>query len=192
MFLCPSNDIIANGKSALPAALFLFFQKLKSCKLQWNSSYMPFPKAAAGKCRAAEETQYFSRYATTLMYKFSLLFYGIAHIAAGVVIALFPSITSYALTSSISSGTGVLLGFISTLAGLGFTGCAFVRDTPTQLLITRLCLIGNVLNFVAHAVNAIRGDAPMYMLYFAGVAIGSMFLVLLAIEKKLRALQGVS
>lgn len=118
------------------------------------------------------------------MYKAFFLFYGIAHIGVGCALALFPSLAEYALTQPISTGAGVLLGFISTLAGLGFTGCAFVRDTATQLLIVRLCLVGNALNFAAHAVNALRGDAPMYMLYFAAIAIGSMVMALLVIQKQ--------
>lgn len=138
------------------------------------------------QCGNDEELIAFFYYIQYLMYKPFFLFYGIAHVAVGIVLALFPNVIDYVLTSSISNGAGVLLGFISALAGLGFTGCAFVRDTPTQLIIIRLCLVGNVLNFLAHAVNALRGDAPTYVLYLAAIAIGSMILALLVIGKKLR------
>ena len=123
------------------------------------------------------------------LYKPFFLFYGGVHLAGGVLIALFPPVLSGVLSTSLETGAAMLLGFTTGLAGLGFLGGAFAESLKTKQIFVKLAIVGNVLNFLAHVSNALRGFSPTYMAIGGTVGVALMIGVLLMINRGLQRLK---
>ena len=123
------------------------------------------------------------------LYKPFFLFYGGVHLAGGVLIALFPPVLSGVLSTSLETGAAMLLGFTTGLAGLGFLGGAFAESLKTKQIFVKLAIVGNVLTFLAHVSNALRGFSPTYMAIGGTVGVALMIGVLLMINRGLQRLK---
>ncbi len=116
-------------------------------------------------------------------YKLYFLFYGGLHFLAGLAFWLIPDLTRLFLKTPLAPDAAALMGFASALAGLGFTGVAFVTMPSHQKRVIFLSVVGNLLNLAVHVQNVIRGYAPPSLIWLAGVSILGMSFVLFFIHK---------
>jgi hypothetical protein len=107
-----------------------------------------------------------------------VLTYGLVHIVAGFVIWFMPSITGLFLNAALPADAATLVGFISALAGLGFSGAALVESKTAKLLVLKLAALGNALNFLAHLHNVARGYAPEWFGFLAAALILAVLIIL--------------
>lgn len=121
-----------------------------------------------------------------LLYRLFFLFYGGIHLVAGMFIAIQPQVMTLILHEAPPQGVGVLLGFISFLAGLGFLGGAGVKSISNRLMFIRLAIIGSFFNSLAHLVNVLRGDEKFIMGTVSTVAAALFIVVLLYLYRKLK------
>jgi hypothetical protein len=119
------------------------------------------------------------------LYKPFFLIYGIIHVIVGVTLVITPEFYSFVLNPPPLRGSGVLIAFLSTFAGLALFGIAFVESPRARRLILRLTVAGNVLNAVAHVTNSIRGDAPGYTGPVAAVILALVCILLITIDRSL-------
>jgi hypothetical protein len=119
------------------------------------------------------------------LFKPFYMIYGIIHVVVGVTLVFTPEFYSFVLNPPPLRGSGVLIAFLSTFAGLALFGIAFVESHRTRSLILRLTIAGSGLNAIAHLTNSIRGDAPAYTGPVAAVILALVCILLISIDRSL-------
>ena len=118
-------------------------------------------------------------------YKIFFLIYGGVHIIAGIVIALWPGVLNIVLSNDINYGASALVGIFAAMAGLGFYGAAFENDLRSKIVFVRLAIGANILNGLGHAVNASRGESPLYMGYVGAFGVAVIIGILIFLHRGL-------
>ncbi len=119
------------------------------------------------------------------LYKVFFLIYGGLHLVGGVIIWLFPTFTGGFLNKPVPADSATLMGFLSMLAGLGFSSAAFATNKQAQKIVTIATILGNFLNFVAHFHNTVRGFMPSTILLFTVPFFLLIFVVLILLLRKI-------
>jgi hypothetical protein len=121
-----------------------------------------------------------------LTYRGVLRAYGGLHIVAGIVLAITPDlILSRIFLEMVPAGAALTIALFNLLTGLGWTGASLLNDTPAQLLVIRLAVLGHAANIALHLMNSYRGESPPYMVTVALIAGGGMMAGFLYLERRL-------
>ncbi len=116
------------------------------------------------------------------LYKAFFLIYGGLHFVGGGIIWFFPAFTGSFLNQPVSADSATLMGFLSMLAGLGFSSAAFATNEQAQKIVTITAILGNFLNFAAHFHNTVRGFMPSTALLFTIPFFLLIFVVLIVLR----------
>ncbi len=116
-----------------------------------------------------------------------ILCYGLLHLAGGIVLWTMPASTGAILSEPLTAAGSSLLGFISTLAGLGFVAASYVTENRGRRAVIRLCLLGNAANLVVHVQNVFLGASPWWVAAAALLSLGSLMTCLLLMHRDISA-----
>jgi len=121
------------------------------------------------------------------LYKPFFIVYGVAHIVVGLALVFTRELFDFFLSPPPLPGSAVIIAFLSLFAGLALFGIAFVESIRSRRVIIKLVIVGSILNAAAHLMNSFRGDAPGYAGPFSAVVIALIIVLLISIDRSLRA-----